>query len=323
MQHKFYLLDNVLIIRKRFSSSFSFFSGIYWRAISYFQEFLLPARKEIRNNLFYKIRERARQIILTMGMFFSRKNVFMMKSNCGSNWTCLPAIHSGSISFLSRTQLASLAKTPSHILCNVLGIAYSHIALALAAIVALSDLFTLNMTWCFTWSKNQHETSISTFLISVNGLVNHSFNFELAINCTKYVLCSVCRAFFQAKSFFQPRHCKAAKQEKKVSVPHKFKKIFIHRTLSQNERFKCMANKSVWVWLSIKFSKLLLPQVSCVCRHQEVGNSVGKNKTTFKCEFSSKRNSMEYFLARCNVGWVSRDKNIFIIKLKKLINLFD
>lgn len=26
---------------------------------------------------------------LTMGMFC--KNVFMMKSNCGSNWTCLPA----------------------------------------------------------------------------------------------------------------------------------------------------------------------------------------------------------------------------------------
>lgn len=100
------------------------FSGIYWRAISYFKTFLFPARKEIRNNLFYKIRERVRQIILTMGMFFSRKNVFMMKSNCGSNWTCLPAIHSGSISFLSRTQLVSFAKTPSHILCNVLIFSY-------------------------------------------------------------------------------------------------------------------------------------------------------------------------------------------------------
>lgn len=68
--HKYYLQDNMFwLFAKKDSHSrrrsviyfFLYFSGIYWRAISYFREFfsLKPARKEIRNNLFYKIRERA------------------------------------------------------------------------------------------------------------------------------------------------------------------------------------------------------------------------------------------------------------------------
>lgn len=49
---------------------------------------------------------------LTMGMFC--KNVFMMKSNCGSNWTCLPAniITAGLFQRI-------YAKTPSHIFLPV------------------------------------------------------------------------------------------------------------------------------------------------------------------------------------------------------------
>lgn len=117
---------------KRFSFSSSFcyiflFSGIYWRAISYFRAFysLKPARKEIRNNLFYKIRERAQAtyIILQWECFLPVKRFhdeieLRVKLNLPSGH------HSGSISFfpsLNSTQLKLansllFMKTPSHIL---------------------------------------------------------------------------------------------------------------------------------------------------------------------------------------------------------------
>lgn len=72
-----------MIIRQRFSSSsfaLDFFGYLLESNKLFSRRFFsrLPARKEIRNNLFYKIAskqasERARKIILTMGMFFPVK----------------------------------------------------------------------------------------------------------------------------------------------------------------------------------------------------------------------------------------------------------
>lgn len=79
--HKFYLQDNMFWLfakdsrRRRLRSTFS---GIYWRAISYFQDgssLGCPREKKFAITYFIRLQasERAIKIILTMGMFFPVK----------------------------------------------------------------------------------------------------------------------------------------------------------------------------------------------------------------------------------------------------------
>lgn len=119
-----------MIITKRFSSSSSlpsFFSGIYWRAISYFWDFSssVPARKEIRNNLFRKILEEREEseVILTMGMLIFPVKCFHDEIELRVKLN-LPSGHSQRVYSLFRL---SLMKTPSHVVfLRCLAISHSH-----------------------------------------------------------------------------------------------------------------------------------------------------------------------------------------------------
>ena len=113
---------------------------------------------------------------LTMGMFC--KNVFMMKSNCGSNWTCLPAniITAGLFQRIYTPRRLRTFSCQYFSYCASLrdALSYKHMTPRhnLPIVVHLIYVFLLHMTctyilWvCTSWNVDISASLISSLLIS-------------------------------------------------------------------------------------------------------------------------------------------------------------